>query len=203
MDNGSQLKNYGILLQNIGMQIKNMSSNYKQIPQNISTQMQNMAIQIFDIGVQIFNIGIQFSNMINQNNNMTNQNMFMGMGNMNFPNMMNQNQFIGMGMNGLEPLENNNFNNSKDKSKENIVNFCFKSSRGLLTNITCKDDITVEELSKLYLNKIGLNYELFEKSKIIFLINGNIITIRHKEKKVRDFYTVFDSNNLITAIESN
>ena len=205
VDNSTQLKNYGIQLQNIGTEIQNFSNNCYQIPQNIINQIQNMAIQISNIGIQIFNLGIQQIDAINQNINMINQNMFMGMGNMNMPNFMNQNIF-GMGMNEMQPLENNNINNSNDKSGKKLKNYIFQNDSGLYTNIIFKYDATIEELSKLYMNRVGLKYELFENEDIYFLINGYKASARDKKKKFSDYepwflpgctIKVFKAKNLI------
>lgn len=199
IDNGSQIQNYGIQLQNLGTQIQNFSISCLQIPQNIKNQIQNMVKQISDIAIQIFNIGTVLSTMVNQDINMMNQNMFMGMG-MNFPNIINQNLFNEMEMNGLKPLGNDNINNSNAKSELKFVNFWFMNSNGSKTNVVSNSEVTIKELAKLYMNKVGLKYELFEENKIYFLINGNSTLGQNKEKKVKDLFTNLGQTNTIDVL---
>ena len=64
------------------------------------------------------------------------------------------------------------------------------------------DKITIKELIKKYMNKIGLSENYIAKD-IIFLFNGGKMDINSEEtiKKYQDFFaiTVFDQNNVIGA----
>ena len=172
------------------------------IPPNILNQIQNMAIQISNIGIQFVNMGIQLSNMINSDINMVNQNILMENWGMNIPNMMNKNQFIEF-MNEFEPLENKNINNPNDIKKERFFNFCFINDDGSKTIICCNNDITIEKLSKLYMNKKGLKNKLFEKGKIYFLLNGNMLTVSDKNKYIKNICSSDHGTQIIYVHETN
>ena len=85
---------------------------------------------------------------------------------------------------------------------ENIKNISFEASTGLKLIIKVSDKITIKELIKKYMNKIGLSENYIGKD-IIFLFNGGKMDINSEEtiKKYQDFFaiTVFDQNNVIGA----
>ena len=171
---GNILKNYGMELQNMGIKIQNFGMQIQNMMLNIGNEMLNMGIQISNIGMQIFNMGVQ---MLNQNQNMgiIEQNPFMGM-------QMNQNMNM---IKQMEQIEINNINNNDNEKPK--INFCFIPPSGLRTYIALEDDKILEELFKLYLNKIGLEYDVFESEEVRFYYNGQRININDKTTKLKDF----------------
>ena len=174
MDNGNQLKNYGNQLQimgtgiqNLGLQIQNMMMN------EMGNQIQNMGLEISNIGMKLFNMGIQFSNM------MMNQNMIIG--NPQFNQIQN--------FNLMNQLNINNNNNEK------IIKCKFEDTSGRKIIITIEGNKTIEELIKKYVERIGVDYNVFiGNKKLCFIIAGEVINI-HEKKKIKDFAIY---GNLIT-----
>ena len=179
VDNGNQLKNYGMQLQNMGMEIQNYAIQMKNnIMQNIGNQMQiqdignqihNMGLQISNIAMQIFNMGIQISNIImNQNNiNMMNPNNLMN----NFMTMMNE----------VNETMNDNYGDSR------IINFLFVTQSGRTYNIAMNDNKTVGDLLNLYLEKMGLSLNDVEKQNIYFIYISEKLKINEK-RKIKQFF---------------
>ena len=171
--NGNQLKNYGMELQNMGIKMQNFGMQLQNMMGSIGNEIQNMGIQISNIGIQIFNIGIQ---ILNQNLNM--------------PNMIEQNQFLGnfmnQNMNMPNPIHQIGINNNINDNKKFKSNFLFETQKGLKTFISADIDVTFEDLLKLYINKIGLDYNYVENGNIYFLLNSQKIEI-HDKTKVKDF----------------
>ena len=125
-------------------------------------QLENLGVQTSIIVIQIVDIGMQFSNMIMiQNQNIANTfNQIIGL---QIP--LNQNKDIINQMN----LENSNNNHSSNNSVK-IINCVFTNQTGSKMNIQIKENETIEELIKLYLQRVGLDYEDIEKRKYIFRI---------------------------------
>ena len=71
--------------------------------------------------------------------------------------------------------------------------------------ITSDIDITFEDLLKLYINKVGLDYSYVENEDIYFLFNGQKMKVHDKTKVKHSIYKyngthqiyVFNSKNLI------
>jgi len=180
VDNGNQLKYYGMQLQNMGMEIQNFGLKMKNnMMQNIGSQIlvQNMGAEISNIAMQIFNMGIQISNIImNQNNiNIMNQNNI---------NMMNQIDLMNnnMMMKGLNEELMNDCN--KDSCIYNIV---FILQSGYKKNIAINSKRTVEDLFNLFLKENDLNSNDIQKKKIFFLFNGKKLDIKDK-RKIEEFF---------------
>ena len=167
--NGNQLQNYGIQLQNMGMQLQNFGMQMQNMMLNIGNEIQNMGIQISNIGIQIFNIGVQ---ILNQNLNM--------------PNMIEQNQFLGnfmnQNMNMPNQIQQIGINNNVNDTNKLKLNFIFVTQKGFKTMITSDIDITFEDLLKLYINKVGLDYSYVENEDIYFLFNGQKMKVHDKTK---------------------
>ena len=186
VDNGNQLKNYGIQLQNMGMEIQNFGIQMKnnimqnignQIQiQDIGNQIQNIGAQISNIAIQIFNVGTQVSNIIMNQYNV---------------NLMNQNDLMNTCMmNGInEEIINDNFDSIK-------MNFLFETVSGRTNNIAMNPNRTVEDLLKLYLNKMGLNLVDVQKKNIFFVYNGETIDIKEK-RKIKEFFLSCNSTQRI------
>ena len=177
VDNGNQLKNYGMQLQNMGMEIQNfgfqMKNNMMQnignqiISQNIGDQIQNIGVQISNIAMQIFNMGIQISNIMNQNN----------------INMMNQNNLMNNNM--MNEINEEIMNDNKEDSF--IYNVIFSSQRGVKNTIRINSKRTIEDLLNLYLDKKGLNLLDISKQKIFFIYNGLKMDLKDKTKLEKVF----------------
>ena len=187
VDNGNQLKNYGIQLKNMGMEIQNYGIQMKnnimqnignQIQiQNIGNQIQNMGVQISNIAMQIFNMGIQVSNIIMNQNNV---------------NMMNQidlmNNYMMNGTN--EEIMNDN------NEKSIVFNAVFKTQFGRKNNITINSNRTVEDLLNLYLNEMGLKLDDIQNQKIFFIYNLKKLDLKDKTK-LRDIFNNFSTTQII------
>ena len=174
------LKNYGIQLQEMGIKMTNFGMQMTNMMLNIGNEIQKMGLQISNIGMQIFNMGVQ---MLSENFNVRNifeQNQFMGVMNQNM-NMSNQIEPI-----GIKTINNND--NSKTK-----INFCFKTDNGLKTLIFLEEDKTMEELLKLFLIKIGLEYNAFDIEHVRFEFNGQLIKSQDKSTKIKDFFQSYGS----------
>ena len=179
VDNGNQLKNYGMQLQNMGMEIQNfglqMKNNLNQnignqiLYQNIGDQIQNIGVQISNIAMQIFNMGIQISNIIMNQNNI---------------NMMNQNDLMNNNMMMNEINEELMNDNNKDSFIYNVV---FISQRGFKNIIQMNSKRTIEDLLNLYLDKMGLNLLDIQKQKIFFLYCGSKMNLKDKTKLEKVF----------------
>ena len=119
-------------------------------------------------------MGMQISNQNQNMNNMMEQNQFMGMQIFNMP---NQNDNLSMN------AYRNNINNKEDAiNSSEKINFTFETENGAKIPFYCDENITVEELLKLFINKVGLEYDLIKKEKIYFIFNAQIIDINDKRK---------------------
>ena len=175
--NGNQLQNYGIQLQNMGMKIQNFGMQIQNMMLNNGNEIQNMGIQISNIGIQIFNMGVQ---MLNSNANIGN--------------MIQPNEFKGNPMNlnmiNINQMFQNENNNKKYSPEIKIINFVFIKPEGEKINISIEYDKTVEELLKLYIERIGEDYKIVENEEIYFFYNGLKIK-KHDKTKVRNFIRIW------------
>ena len=172
MNNGEQLKMFGIQLQNFGTQVKNFGLQMQSI---MGIQMENIGIRISNIGIQIFDIG----NMLNQ----------CQYNEMQMTNMTKQNPFIEMEI--FDSPLNRDFSmmdyktmgkkNNKSMSQKYNISFLRVINR-IKTNISCNDKTTIEELIKNYAKKIGLKNDDIYNNKIYFLYNGSRISTQDKIK---------------------
>ena len=154
-DFGTQLKNYGMQLQNLSSEIQNLGMQLQNMMQNFGVPLQNMAIQISNYAMEIFKMGLQMPNNNNSQimiNNMELQNRL----------MINDDNLI---------------NDKNNKINENLINIIFLTYKGKIF-IICNENITVEELLKLFIRKF--NYKDNEE-KLNFIYNGQ--EINHQEKK--------------------
>ena len=144
------------------MQLTNIESQFNLLLSN----MQNMGItpvsyanlndisfQFINFGTQLLNIGIPRSNNIINYINLNQQidNIINNLNNIKLNNPINMNQNINV-MNFQNMNGNAEMNNNKIK-----YNICFTSDLGLKTLIYCDMDITLDELIKMLLIKIGRN----------------------------------------------
>ena len=167
-----QLNNIKFQLNNINSQFENL---FMQIQnngfQNIGMQIYNMGIQALNIGMQIINLGIQIPSIgMIDSFNIKNQIQNIGMKIQNLGNQMNNMNNIGIQMNNMAmPIINMNMNNNYDfmKGFNNEINnnnlnhkvekyhpvFKFLSGKSLSLNLD--ENITVDEMIKILLNRIG------------------------------------------------
>ena len=200
MDNMTQLQN----LMNMKIQLTNIESQFNLLLSN----MQNMGItpvsyanlndisfQFINFCIQLLNIGIPRNNNIINNINLNQQidNIINNLNNIKLNNPINMNQNINV-MNFQNMNGNAEMNNNKIK-----YNICFTSDLGLKTLIYCDMDITLDELIKMLLIKIGRN-DLFDKEEkeFFFLYNGRIIN--NKEDKSKKLKKIF-KNPFATTYE--
>ena len=89
----------------------------------------------------------------------------------------------------------------------NITNINLHASSGLKVMISISSDKSMKELFEVYMNKLGISYELLSKNEIIFIFNALTINI-NESKSIREFFsgksncmtiTVVDRNNVIGA----
>lgn len=186
LDDGNQLKNFGMQLQNMGTQIQNYGTQIQNLMQNIGNQMQSLGIQITNIGIHIFNLGMKISNKNQNINNLMGENQFMGMQKFNMLNPNNEGCMNSFG--------NNIINNER---KINKINFLFITSRGKNYNSSYNENITTEELFKLFAKSVGLNYDLIIKGKIYFLYNANKLNINDQRQIKEVFRLHLNSINVV------
>ena len=181
IDNGTKLQNIGMQLKNMGLEIQNIGTQMKNMMlDNMGIQLENLGVQASNIGIQIVDIGMQFSNMIMiQNQNIAN--MFNQMIGFQMP--LNQNKEIMNQMN-LRDSNNNHLSNNSVK----IINCVFTIQTGSKINIQIKENETIEELIKLYLQRAGLDYNDIEKKNIYFWNNNQRINI-HDKRMIKDLAT--------------
>ena len=203
----------------------NMFNNMNQMNmnQNMFNNINQFNINQNNIFPQNFNNNMNFQNMNVFNNNMNNMNMFNNM--IMFNNMFN-NMNNNMNMNNFVP--NNNNNSNKDEAPKGVIergdkimsfnnefpntnrsslrNINFHASSGLKVMLSVPDYITVKELFRLYIKKLGIS-ESFLGKEIIFLFNALTLEV-NDESLISDVFhrgiqtiviTVIDRNNVIGA----
>ena len=170
----TQLKNYG-LQQNLSSEIQNLGKQLQNMMQNFGVPLQNMAIQISNFAKEIFKMGLQMSN--NNNNQIISNNI-----ELQNQSMINNDIFI------------NDINN---KINENLITINFFTYKGNIF-INCKENITVEELLKIFIKKF--NFEDNEE-KLNFLFNG--LTINHQEKKKLYEFGLYKGSSIVVIEYQN
>ena len=198
IDNMAQLQN----LMNLKMQLANIEAQYNLILTNMQnigltpdsyTNLNNVSFQFINFGIQLLNIGIPRSNNILNNINLNQQidNIIINLNSIKLTNPFSMNQNMNM-MNFKNINENAELNNNKPK-----YNVKFVSDLGKITLIVCDMDITLDELIKMLLIRIGRN-ELIgrEQMEFVFLYNGHKInTMEKKSKKLNEIF--FESRDNI------
>ena len=150
--------------------------------QNFASQIQNMGIQMMNMAIQILNTVIDNKMMMM---GMDNSNIYQSIQiiksqinniemktNMNNINLMAMNNMMGMmpnnimnNMNMMEPMNNNNESNVKQKS------IIFKTLEGIQRLITFKYGTTVGEVLKKYLKEVGRPELIGRSDRIAFVYN--------------------------------
>ena len=187
LDNMTQLQN----LMNLKMQLANIEAQYNLILTNMQnigltpdsyTNLNNVSFQFINFGIQLLNIGIPRSNNILNNINLNQQidNIIINLNSIKSTNPFSMNQNMNM-INFQNMNINAELNNNKSK-----YNVTFVSNAGLKTLIVCDMDITLDELIKMFLIKIGRNDLIGkEQMEFTFLYNATRLnTIEDKSKKI-------------------
>jgi hypothetical protein len=212
--NMQNMGNSGMNMQNMGnsgMNIQNMVNSGMNM-QNIGNNGMNMQ-NMGNSGMNIQNMGNRGMNIQNMGNNgMNMQNMgnigmnMQSMGkknikqNMFFPGMIEMQ--MNMNLQGINIEEENEdwlygykitINQSQVNKKNNLspqtnnFNCIFKTTQGVITNISINREKTMEELIQLYLKKIG-KYKLNNYQNDIFLVfNAQKISLNDK-RTVKEFF---------------
>ena len=174
-NNTISLKNCGVQLNNLGMEIQNLLNNPLSL-QIICMKLNEIEMTILNIVTQILNIKTQIDNSI------SNLNMFYQYNN------------IKMNDNLINKLDVNENNYNLDKIMTIYFNNALTGEKAIINTY---ENITVEELLKLYALKVGIKLDSLKD--YLFLINGKIIDI--KEKRTLKDYKL-NNNNLITIDKS-
>ena len=163
--------------------------------------------------------GMNNNMMINMMNNMMINNMMMN-NMMPLNNCMPINNGVPLNNNNNNMLNNNmqndqlgmiygtdkNFTLPNQGNQSNKINVVFKTTNGLITNLTIDGEKTVSDLILIYLKRVDRTKLFKENSGILFLHNANKINIFDKTK-IKDLYGSFsqiiimvnDVKNLIGA----
>ena len=166
-------------------------------------------------------------NKMNMMNNMNNMNMMNNMNNMNMMNNMNNMNNMNM-MNNMNNMNNymNNENNGKvmknrnsykreppkelipriDRSlradyyqnSEKKINIVMAASSGLNVTMPTPINISIKQLLRNYIKKIGLGEDVLTKKGIIFLFNAHILYVYDE----RPISTIFKNNACITVVDA-
>ena len=175
-------------------------------------------------------INIRMNNQNIENSRINNQNM--GMNEMNIQNMvfpgmmgmqMNMNlEGINMGEEEEDwiygykiTLDQNHINEKKNSlnslPQTNNINCIFKTTQGVLTNISINPEKTINELIEIYLKKVGkykLNMDYNDYNRFAFLYNANKIHLYDKttvknffKNNINPIIIVNDIQNLLGALK--
>ena len=197
MENMMQFQN----LMNMKMQLTNIESQFNYLLTNMQNMgitpdsynnLNNISFQFINFGIELLNMRIQKSFNILNNINLEKQidNIINNLNNIKLNNPINMNQNMDM-INFQNLNKNAEMNNNKPK-----YNVCFTFETGKKTLIYCDMDITLYELIKMLLIKIGRN-DLFdnEEKELLFLYNGvKINNLEYKSKKLIDIFGIKSYN---------
>ena len=103
-------------------------------------------------------------------------------------------------MNYMQPIKiNNNFDNIKEKSENNIISVIFYNQlKGTKTNIITSRSIPVKDLLILYMIKIGEKYDYIENNWFFF--NGTSID---KNKTIEDIGIMDKGTIVVSEVRHN
>ena len=204
MDNMMQFQN----LMNMKMQLANIESQFNLLLTNMQNiglnpdsynNLNNISFQFINFGIQLLNIGIPRSNNVLNNINLNQQidNIIINLNSIKSTNPFIMNQNMNM-INFQNMDENAELNNNKPK-----YNFLFTSGSGEKTVISCYMDITLDELIKMFLIKIGRNDLIgIEQKEFVFLYDGKMLNaIENKSKKIFEIFGIFINLSDIFSIK--
>ena len=203
-------------IQKIGLQIKNMDTQFANIAlkllkgdKNTGIQMNVMGIQMLNMGIEMINIGIQLpilgtnivfikeqiQNIRKQIQNIETKinNIFMGTQTYTETSNPKQLNMIDMKMNNLD-MKNLNVEELKNKYNSKKMITIFKTlSRG--KEVLILDyGTTVNEMLKIYLERIGKNEFIIKNDKISFILNSTKIDFNNNTK-IGDLFKLFSNAN--------
>ena len=230
--NNQNMINSGMNMKNIevsGMNNQNMINSGMNNQNMIYSGMNNQNMGMNEMNNQKM-INIRMNNQNIENSRINNQNM--GMNEMNIQNMvfprmkgmqMNMNlQGINMGeeeedwIYGYKITLDQNHINEKNNSlnslpQTNNINCIFKTTQGVLTNVSINPEKTMNELIEIYLKKVGkykLNMDYNGYNRFAFLYNANKIHLYDKitvknffKNSINPIIIVNDIQNLLGALK--
>ena len=200
MDNMMQFQN----LMNMKMQLANIESQFNLLLTNMQNiglnpdlynNLNNISFQFINFGIQLLNLGIPRSNNILNNNNLNQQidNIIINLNSIKSTNPFSINQNMDM-INFQNMDENAELNNNKPK-----YNVKFTGS-GKITIICCDKDITLDELIKIFLIKIGRTDLIGKEEKeFSFIYNAKKLNkIENKSKKLFEIFVNYSAGVAVT-----
>ena len=165
-------------------------------------------------------------NKMNMMNNMNNMNMMNNMNNMNNMNMMNNinnmNNYMNNENNGNVMKNRNSYKREPPKelipridrslradyyqNSEKKINIVMAASSGLNVTMPTPINISIKQLLRNYIKKLGLGEDVLTKKRIIFLFNATILSDEDNRPvsaffKNNAYITVVDSEGVIGALE--
>ena len=198
MQNMNMMNNYMLIqnLMNMKYDLTNIESQFNFLLTNIQNiginpeiniQINNISIQFINFGIQMLNIGTKPNNNISNNFVIKQQ----------IDNIINDLKKISMSI----PVDNINqeinlISFPKENDQLNSVykyNVVFEMDNGI-TKIICVDqNITVDELIKKFLTRIGRN-DLFDRDTEEFRFIYNASVINTREEKLKKVNQIFNDN---------
>ena len=151
-------------------------------------------------------------NMMNMMNNMNNMNMMNNMNNMNMMNMFNMMKMFMNYMLMYNSMKSNNNKRPKeiiprtDKTlradyypiSEKKINIVMAASSGLTVTMPTPINISIKQLLRNYIKKLGLGEDVLTKKGIIFLFNAHILYVYDE----RPISTIFKNDACITVVDA-
>ena len=195
MNNNIQMQN----LINMKVQLTNLESQYNSlitqaqnigIIPNINILINNISLQFINFAIQLLNIGLLNNNMMNDNYNIKKQ-IDDVICKLNFISMnINMNQDINM-MNIPRINENSIKTNNQEPTYYNVT---FQHATWNNSLVVCNRNMTVREMIKIYLIKIGkMEFIDHDEEELSFFYNGRRIN-NNKKDKSKKVYELFGCN---------
>ena len=200
MQNMNMMNNYMLIqnLMNMKYDLTNIESQFNFLLTNIQNiginpeiniQINNISIQFINFGIQMLNIGTKPNNNISNNFVIKQQ----------IDNIINDLKKISMSI----PVDNINqeinlISFPKENDQLNSIykyNVVFEMDNGI-TKIICADqNITVDELIKKFLTRIGRN-DLFDRDGEEFRFIYNALEINTREEKLKKLHQIFNDSQI-------
>lgn len=200
MQNMNMMNNYMLIqnLMNMKYDLTNIESQFNFLLTNIQNiginpeiniQINNISIQFINFGIQMLNIGTKPNNNISNNFVIKKQ----------IDNIINDLKKISMSI----PVDNINqeinlISFPKENDQLNSIykyNVVFEMDNGI-TKIICADqNITVDELIKKFLTRIGRN-DLFDRDTEEFRFIYNASVINTREEKLKKLHQIFNDSQI-------
>ena len=200
MQNMNMMNNYMLIqnlmnmkygLTNIESQFNFLLANIQNIGINpeINIQINNISIQFINFGIQMLNIGTKPNNNISNNFVIKQQ----------IDNIINDLKKISMSI----PVDNidqemNLISFPKENDQINSIfkyNVVFEMDNGVKSIICVDQNITVDELIKKFLTRIGRN-DLFDRDREEFRFIYNALEINTREEKLKKLHQIFNDSQI-------